>query len=519
MPIDPSVIHVQPIQQPDLLGTAAQVLQLRNAQQSGEFNKLKLQEARDDYADQQTVKQAYAATHGDLDAALPMLAGKVSSHTYMGLTNAWMEQQKQRLALAEQQGKLAEQLHESMAKAATGVKAAGNTPEAFIATAQRWAQFIPQVGQMLAPYVEKAQQDPSIIPQLMDQFIAGSKTGQAEMTAVGAQQRGQAAANADQRAAQMFPDVQAKAAAEAQKAKDEAAGKAPIQPYQAAQLGNSAAQLDLSKQRESREAKQGAAQLGISREKLAMEKERNGFDMSGGVSEAAQMAVDGRMSPQTLRMILRKNPGFISQIRQVDPNFDEVNIENRYQTLKEFTNTQANHAGGQLLALNTLVHHADLYMEAAQALKNGTFRPGNEIYNKVATAFGAAPPVQADLVARFFASETGKVATGGVPAEGEINGLLKSLNNNSSPEQMFKVGQTMLQLAAGRATPLSERLKEAHLQDVKKVFGPDAQAILQRRGLDPNTMKPVQAAAAPKKGDKRTYQGHEYTFDGSQWVR
>jgi len=202
------------------------------------------------------------------------------------------------------------------------------------------------------------------------------------------------------------------------------------------------------------------------------------------------------MDPATLRATLRRSPGLISQIQKLDPNFDEADIDKRYNTLKEFTSTSSSKAGGQLIALNTLIHHADLYMDAADAMKNGTFRPGNAAYNALATMFGSSPPNNAALVARFLAGETGKVATGGVPAEGEIKGILSNLGTNASPDQMRQAGEKLLQIAAGRATPLMEKVKDAKLDKVVRVLGPDAQAILQRRGFSGETMK--QTSTGPK---------------------
>jgi hypothetical protein len=208
---------------------------------------------------------------------------------------------------------------------------------------------------------------------------------------------------------------------------------------------------------------------------------------------ATQIAA-GKIDPQTTRAMLRRNPGLIGQVLQADPNFDEAQIDKRYNVGKEFASSSNTKAGGQVIALNTLIHHADLYQQTAEALKNGTFRPGNAAYNAVASAFGSAPPTQANLVARFFAGETAKVATGGVPAEGEINGVLKNLGNSASPEQIAGAGQTLLQIAGGRMVPLMEKAKDAHLEGVYPVVGPDAREILTRRGFDPTTMKPVAQA-------------------------
>jgi hypothetical protein len=239
------------------------------------------------------------------------------------------------------------------------------------------------------------------------------------------------------------------------------------------------------------------ANSSISAGRLAVEQQRAGFEANGGISESAKSAVQGDLDPLTVRRMITKNPGLLDQMKKLDPNFSEADLENRYSTLKEFTSTNIGKAGGQALALNTLVHHADLYMQTAEALHNGTFNPGNAVYNAVATAFGSAPPTEAGLVGRFLAGETGKVATGGVPAEGEINGILKSLGTDASPDQIKGAAQSMLQIAAGRAVPLQERVEQAKLGNVVHVLGPDAQEILQRRGFDPKTMKPVAPAAAP----------------------
>lgn len=185
---------------------------------------------------------------------------------------------------------------------------------------------------------------------------------------------------------------------------------------------------------------------------------------------------------------------------QYDPEYSELLAQQRKDTLKEFTDTQNSKAGGQQLALNTLIHHADLWLDVANSLKNHTWRKGNEIYNRVANAFGAAPPTQANLVARFLAGETGKVATGGVPAEGEINGILKNLGDDAGPDQIAGAGSSILQIAAGRMLPLKERVQKAKLEKYVDILGPDAKAILARRGYDPETLQHSTAGGPPSGG-------------------
>lgn len=275
------------------------------------------------------------------------------------------------------------------------------------------------------------------------------------------------------------------------------AGMTTVQQVQTAQTKT---RDDNTAMNEAEIRKQGRQRIGLEAADLAIKKQRWGFDQSGGISTAAAAVAKGDMDPQTARSLIKSNPGILDQIKRADPDFDMANLQRRYDTLKEFNSTSNTKAGGQALALNTLIHHADLYMKAGEALKNGNFVPGNEIYNKVKSMFGSAPPQNAALLARFFAGETGKVATGGVPAEGEINGILKSLGTSSSPGQIADAGKTLLQIAAGRATPLMERVNESKLGNIVKVLGPDAKEILGRNGFDPETMKLRGSGAPPPAG-------------------
>ncbi len=222
-------------------------------------------------------------------------------------------------------------------------------------------------------------------------------------------------------------------------------------------------------------------------------------------STTAGMIARGEVDPATTRTMLRRQPGLLSQVHTIDPGFDEVDIDKRYNTAKEFSSSSNTKAGGQVIALNTLIHHADLYLQTAEALKNGSFVPGNAVYNAVSSAFGSAPPTQANMVARFFAGETGKVATGGVPAEGEINGILQNLGTNASPDQIAGAGKSLLQIASGRMIPLQEKLKDAHLEKQFPVVGADATDILTRRGFDPATMKPVASGNIPTPASQAEY--------------
>ena len=227
----------------------------------------------------------------------------------------------------------------------------------------------------------------------------------------------------------------------------------------------------------------------IEGERLNIERQRFGFDTGEGVSPAAQAIASGKMNPQGVRMMLRTNPGILGQVLKVDPDFDENTIDQRAQVLKEFSNTSAGKAGGQVLALNTAIHHADLFKQVAMALNNTTFRPGNEAYNRFLTEFGSAAPNNVALVGQVLAEEVAKLTKGGVPTAGEAEKISKLIGKNGSPEQIAQGADTLLSIAAGRATPLLEQVNNAKLQKLVPVILPSSKEILQRHGYDTETMK------------------------------
>lgn len=474
------------------------------------------------------------------------LAAKGQGHLIPGVTKSFMDLQEAAGKIKDARSKLAAE--ESDYAGGVGAAAYVTAPDGTkavdpdllkIGLAHAAAMYGPQSPSAQA--LQALSQDPSKAQPIADHLIAGSPkqqqlatsrseagsravtagTGAARLTAelpkiTAETAAAQAKATQDQR--EMDATALSTAAKKGPDALAEALGQLPYarakqfegmtDPAQILQLGmkpaeitTAAGQAATRTQTAARDAEtvardkvlqqQGAGRLAVEQQRLKVQEQQVGFETSGGVSAPAQMAAEGKMDPATLRAIIRRNPGIVSQIRQVDPGFDEAKIDQRYGTLKEFNSSSNSKAGGQVIALNTLIHHADLYQQTAEALKNGSFVPGNAVYNAVASAFGSAPPTNAALVARFFAGETGKVATGGVPAEGEINGILKNLGTSASPDQIANAGRTLLQIASGRVTPLLEKVKEAGLENVVHVIGPDALEILQRRGFNPDTMKPT----------------------------
>lgn len=304
----------------------------------------------------------------------------------------------------------------------------------------------------------------------------------------------------------------------------------PNESFQVLKAGTTAEQ-QVTDTRKQQELAQGAQRVGIEAQNSAVNRAHLGVAMyNAGLDENGKpkqyVGADGqpknidpiagaianyKLAPAAARSY-SANRGLMEQVLAANPDFDIAKYETRQAVAKGFADDKPNSSGGQVLALNTLVHHADLYQEVAKALNNGSFVPGNAVYNSVAQAFGKAPPTNANLVAQFLAGETAKAA-GGTQAEGEINRILGSLSKNASPEGIKGAGDTILQIAAGRMVPLKEKADAADLtkNGVVNVLGPDAKAILTKNGYDPNTLKQAgsggSAASGYKVGDSVTYNG------------
>ncbi len=524
----------------------AEKQRVAESQQEGQLNALKIQEAQQQMASQQAISQAFLKANGNIPAAIPLaLQGGARPADVLALQQKDTEQKK---AISDLDTATLANHNKHTQDALQTLGPIAQIPDGPEAE-QRYLQAMPALlqGHDLDPSdLAKAGLDPTKYPGqiALQHWVAGLNgyqqgiANEQKNREIAAQEATAGATvaekNVDTTQKQRALDAAqlataAKQGPQAYQAALEALpyGRAKVfegvtDPTQLTRLGmtpeeqtradQTAAQQAATQSHNTAMEKLGAGRLAVENGRLQMEKQQMGMGASGTVSPAAQMAADGRMDPQTLRAMMRRNPGIVAQIQQVDPQFDEANIDKRYNTLRDFTNTSNTKAGGQALALNTLIHHADLYQQVGDALKNGSFVPGNAAYNAVSQMMGAPAPGNANLVARFLAGETAKVATGGVPAEGEVNGILKSLGTNASPDQIKQAGQTLLQVAAGRAIPLQETVHDAKLDNVVHVLKPDAQAILAKRGYDPNTLKPVAQGGGGNGVTVKAPNGKTYTF-------
>ncbi|HXJ72094.1 MAG TPA: hypothetical protein VNM37_04550, partial [Candidatus Dormibacteraeota bacterium] len=141
--------------------------------------------------------------------------------------------------------------------------------------------------------------------------------------------------------------------------------------------------------------------------------------------------------------------------------FDPTFNEQRAQIRKAFTTGPD---GRNIGNLNTAPVHLDQLYDAAMAMKNGTFQPGNAAWNKLSTIFGSSMPTNFDALKVTVSGEMAN-ALKGVATDPEIAHINETLDRAKSPEQLAGVVQEDLQSIAGK---LKTYLERAQQQDVGK---------------------------------------------------
>ena len=204
----------------------------------------------------------------------------------------------------------------------------------------------------------------------------------------------------------------------------------------------------------------------------------------------------------------------LSGLMQYDPGF----TTQRAQIRKSFTTGPD---GKNIGALNTAIVHLGRLGDTAEALQNGSFTPGNELFNYVKDKFGSATTTNFGLLKDAVAGEMAASLKGNA-TDVEIEKMGKSIRASNSPEQMHGVVSEGMAILKDKSNTYDERY-HALVQDPNDKWSailPSAKAQLQKHGQ-------AKAAAAgagggktqPQKGDVQTHMGAKYVFDGHQYVR
>lgn len=211
----------------------------------------------------------------------------------------------------------------------------------------------------------------------------------------------------------------------------------------------------------------------------------------------AKAVADYRTPPPSTRS-MAQGPGkaLMDEVTRLNPAYDATQYQNRQKTRIAYTTGTE---GQQINALNTAIMHMDLLADAADALHNGTFKPGNAAYNAVSTLFGGTAPKNYEQIKEYLDGEVGSVVKKGVATEGEFGRQASIGDPSSAADQLRSYIQNAVRVMGGKGVVLDDKYHAVMgKQDPFAVVSDRSKAILQKHGFDPD--HPEAATKPPATG-------------------
>ena len=198
-------------------------------------------------------------------------------------------------------------------------------------------------------------------------------------------------------------------------------------------------------------------------------------------------------------------------------HYDPQYSDQRAQIRKAFTSGPD---GKNIGALNTGSVHLDQLADAAEAMHNGSFKPGNQLYNAVSSMFGGNAPSNFDGIKAAVAGEMASALKGSATDQ-EIHAIQATIDRSSSPEQLRGAVTTGLHTLGAKLNTYRERYVQQIPGDtVWSPVLPSAKAVFDKYGVNPT------AAAGSGSGAGGTAykftavgpNGHKIGSNGGPWV-
>lgn len=198
-------------------------------------------------------------------------------------------------------------------------------------------------------------------------------------------------------------------------------------------------------------------------------------------------------------------------VNQYDPGYSVQ----RTQLRSAFTTGKQ---GQNIGALNTATVHLDQLADAADAMQNHSFVPGNAVYNKFVSTFGGNAATNFEALKNAVVGEMANALKGNATDE-EIKHIMTSFQNANSPAQLSGAIRTSLHVLGAKLNTYDEQYHQQMPNDQWSPVLPSARAVYQKNGITPLASQQQNGNPGHRVGDTRSYQGATYKFDGKQWVK
>lgn len=232
------------------------------------------------------------------------------------------------------------------------------------------------------------------------------------------------------------------------------------------------------------------------------------------VSDMAKAIAEYRMAPISPRSAQTPaGSALMAQVLKANPAYDATQFAARNKMRTAFTSgTQAQ----QLTALNTAIEHLGVLNDFAKALDNGTFTPGNELYNRVRTMFGSQAVTNFSFARDIMAGELATAMKKSGATDVEIDRVTNSLSSAASPKQLGDaIRSVAVPMISGKARVMDEQYHAAMgAADPFSVYTPGAQNVLSTIGSSGPTSAPDLTGLG--RGQKRTFRSGPWA--GQSWT-
>lgn len=520
MPIDPSIaLGVRPVQFADPVESYGRALTLRHLIQQGQLGaeqlhgaQLENQQHEQAIQDDQTIRQLYGQSGGDMGKLQQLAAGKVSPQMLEKLRAAALDTWERLSKIKETDLKNVAAQNAAVASSASAILKlpADQRPAAY---QQERAQLLQQ-GILTPDHAPEQYPGDDALQLQLDHATAADTQFNQEMKrredarAASAETRAAAESAATLPGKQADSQMKTAVAAGMANPDDPAAQIAGMTPEQRAQLKlradeitklNSPAELafkanDPKSSPETRQAAKDALKLleqhaiasrSVTQVTMLPSANGPGAQLTGdeflkslppGTAGQVKAIAEGRA---TLPSATSRSQAAI-QLRDAVFRYDPSYSDQRAQIRKAFTTgTDGKNIGN----LNTAIVHLDALKEIAAAMDSGNFQPGNALFNKAREIFGSAVPTNYEGLRQAVAGEQDQALHGTSTIEGR-NAILATMPAKASKGQMAGIVDTGLQTMATKLNTYAQRHRQQLPDDnVYSPILPAAQAVLTKHGI------------------------------------
>jgi hypothetical protein len=215
--------------------------------------------------------------------------------------------------------------------------------------------------------------------------------------------------------------------------------------------------------------------------------------LPGGLAAEIRGMAEGRLTAPPASSRAAGAQQKRSLLMAYDPNFSEQ----RAQVRKAFTTGKA---GDNIGSLNTATVHLDAFMEAAQALNNGSFKPGNAAYNALRDMFGSSAPADFEMLKNVAAGEAANALKGNA-TDVEIAAIKKGIENSGSPGALRSSLTKLMNTYHEKLNTYDERFHKENPDDTKwSPVLPQARGVFEKRGVIKGAADQSQEQGGLKKG-------------------